>query len=78
MKPLMQKIWLEPAAFIGFLTSLALAVGALLAGSDWSWETVVAVIAPLASSLGIRQLVVPMEKATRPDPQGTTYAKEIK
>lgn len=59
MKPLAQKLYREPAAFIGFVTTVALAIGAIITGSDWSWEAIVAIVAPLASGLGIRQVVTP-------------------
>lgn len=72
MKPLAQKLWKEPAAFIGLLTSVALAVGAIITGSDWSWEAIVAIIAPLASGLGIRQLVAPAAEPTSEAPPKVT------
>lgn len=75
MKSIAQKIWLEPAAFLGLLTTIALAVGAVLTGSDWNWETIVAILAPLVSSLGIRRKVAPVEADPAPDPAPTRLAK---
>ena len=60
MKVLANKVWNEPAAFIGLMASIALAVGAVLADSEWTWETIVAVTAPLLTGLGIRQTVTPV------------------
>lgn len=60
MKPLVQKLWTEPSAAIGLLVTIGLAVGAIIAGSDWTWETIVAVLAPLLTGLGIRQTVTPV------------------
>jgi hypothetical protein len=78
MKPLAKKIWEEPAAFIGLLTSLALLVLNLLTDADWGVESIVTIVAPLASALGIRQLVyspAAMEKATAPPDPRTRLAK---
>ena len=63
MKPIAKKIWEEPAAFIGLLTSILLAVLNLLTDNEWDVETIVGILAPLASSLGIRQAVMPTAKA---------------
>ena len=59
MKPIALTVWREPAACIGLLTSVAILVVTLLTGDPWDSSTILAVIAPLASSLGIRQLVSP-------------------
>jgi hypothetical protein len=59
MKEISTRIWNEPAVFIGFITTLALAIIAVVTGNDWDIATVAGVIAPLASSLGIRSLVTP-------------------
>jgi hypothetical protein len=81
MKVIGQKIWNEPAVCIGLLVSIAMAVGAILTGSDWNWETIVAVLAPLATALGIRPTVyssATVDKMTEPKviahPEGTTLA----
>jgi hypothetical protein len=62
MRILALKLWNEPAAFIGLLTTLGLLALNLLGDSDWSLEQIVAIVAPLASGLGIRQLVTPASK----------------
>jgi hypothetical protein len=59
VKPLAKKIWEEPAAAIGLLTSIVLAVLAIVDDAAWDAQTIIGVVAPLASSLGIRQLVSP-------------------
>ena len=64
VKPLLQKLWTEPAAFIGLVVTAALAIGAVITGSDWTWEAIVAIVAPLLTGLGIRETVVPLAKAT--------------
>ena len=59
MKAIAERIWTEPAVALGALTTLALLAVALLAGADWGADTIVGVLAPLVSALGIRQLVTP-------------------
>lgn len=76
MKVIAQKVWNEPAVAIGLLVSLVLLVLNLLDDQDWGVQNIIAILAPLASSLGIRNLVMPMAKldeATKPD--GTTYQR---
>ena len=63
MKTLITKLWTEPAAFVGLLVSVGLAIGTIVTGGAWDWETIVAVTAPLLTSLGIRQVVTPAVKA---------------
>jgi membrane protein implicated in regulation of membrane protease activity len=62
MKEIAKRVWNEPAVAIGLLVSIALLVGALLTDSDFDWEAIVAIVAPLLSSLGIRPLVKPTAK----------------
>ena len=62
MKAIGQRVWTEPAACIGLVITLALLAWNLLGDTDWTLETIVAILAPLASSLGIRQLVTPAKK----------------
>lgn len=76
MKVIGQKLWNEPAACIGLLVTLALLVLNLIGDDEWTAQTIIEVLAPLAASLGIRQAVIPMAKLdelTAPSP-GTTYA----
>jgi hypothetical protein len=78
MKVIASKIWNEPAVTIGFLVSVALLVANILADKDWGAESIIAILAPLAASLGIRGLVMPMsklEEATKPELAGTTYQR---
>ena len=67
MKPIAQRLWNEPAAFIGALVSVGLLVLNLLGNPEWSAQQIVEIIAPLASALGIRQLVTPVAKAAAPE-----------
>jgi hypothetical protein len=59
MKAVAQQVWREPAVFIGLLTSILLALIAILDGADWDTQTIIGVVAPFAASLGIRQAVTP-------------------
>jgi len=54
-----KRIWTEPAVAIGLLTSILLAVLALITGTSWDTSTIVGIAAPFLSSLGIRQFVSP-------------------
>jgi hypothetical protein len=62
MKVIINKLWNEPAAFIGLLTTLGLLVLNLIGTPDWSLQSIIAILAPLTSALGIRQLVSPDKK----------------
>ena len=62
MKSVAQQLWNEPAAFIGLMTSILLAVIAVVTGTDWNAQTILGIVAPVASGLGIRQLVTPVAK----------------
>ncbi len=78
MKVIMKQIWNEPAAAIGLLTSALLAVLAIADGADWDAQTIIGVIAPLASALGIRQLVSPAAGPRNEEPPtGTTYEPTV-
>ena len=59
MKEIVTRVWHEPAVFIGLLASVALAVITIATGDPWDTAAIAGVIAPLASALGIRQLVTP-------------------
>jgi hypothetical protein len=61
------RVWREPAVFLGLLTSIALVVITLATGDPWDTATIAAVIAPIASALGIRQLVTPSPPAPTPE-----------
>lgn len=79
MKVIAQKVWNEPAVAIGLLVSLVLLVLNLLDDQDWGVQNIIAILAPFASALGIRNLVMPMsklEEATKPEAaDGTTYQR---
>jgi hypothetical protein len=62
MKELAARVWAEPAVFIGLLVSLGLLTLALLTDPDWDASTILGIIAPVASALGIRPLVTPTHK----------------
>jgi hypothetical protein len=72
VKVIAQKIWHEPAAFIGLLVTLGLLVLNLVGNDEWGAQTWVEVLAPFVSSLGIRQLVTPVAALQQPS-EGTTY-----
>lgn len=59
MSEILKRVWREPAVFLGLLTSVALAVITIATGDPWDTAAIAAVVAPLASALGIRQLVTP-------------------
>lgn len=59
MKVIAQRVYREPAVFIGLLTSIALLVIKLLTGDSWDAATIAGIAAPLVSALGIRAVVTP-------------------
>jgi len=59
MKVIAQRIWREPAAGIGLLTTLVLLVINLVGTSNWDAATVLSVLGPFASAIGIRSVVSP-------------------
>ena len=59
MRAIAQRVWREPAVFIGLLVTLGLLAGALIAHQKIDAGIIVGILAPLASALGIRQLVTP-------------------
>ena len=59
MKVIAQRVWQEPAVGIGLLTSLVLLVVNLLGTSNWDAATVLSVLGPFASAIGIRSVVSP-------------------
>ena len=61
MKVIAERFWKEPAVAIGFLVSLALLVYALIDDS-FDAQSIVGILAPLVSALGIRQLVTPAKE----------------
>jgi hypothetical protein len=77
MKEIGKKIWEEPAVAIGLLVSIALLVGALLTDSDFDWETIVAILAPFLSGLGIRPLVKPTAKIEEENRQAAADAIKV-
>lgn len=66
MKVIAQRIWKEPAVFIGLLVSVGLLVVNLIGDPSWTAQEIVEVLAPFASALGIRQLVTPAKKEEPP------------
>lgn len=79
MREIGERIWREPAVCIGLLVSLGLLVANLIGTPDWSAQGIIAILAPFASSLGIRQLVAPARDRQAGPPvlgnDGTTYRK---
>jgi hypothetical protein len=79
MKVIAQRIWNEPAVCIGVLTTLILVGINLIGDNEWGIDNIIAVVAPLASALGIRQAVyspATVDELTKPD--GTTYQPKVK
>ena len=68
MRVIGRRIWTEPAVAIGLLTSILLAVVALVTGTSWDTSTIVGIAAPFLSSLGIRQFVSPVSQSPRVPP----------
>jgi ascorbate-specific PTS system EIIC-type component UlaA len=79
MQQLIQRFWKEPAVCIGVITSVILAILAVVTSASWNAETIVGIIAPTASALGIRSQVTPFvgqyerqnETGTKSVPQST-------
>ena len=59
MKTIAEQVWREPAAAIGLLTSVLLAAIALVSGAELDAQTLIGIVAPFASAIGIRGLVSP-------------------
>jgi hypothetical protein len=70
MKEIAGRVWREPAAAIGLLTTLALLVLALATSSDLDADALISIAAPFLSSLGIRQLVTPAAPTPEATPDG--------
>jgi hypothetical protein len=75
VKEIGKRVWLEPAACIGLVASVVLALLAVLSDAEWDAQTIVGIAAPFVSALGIRPLVTPtakideqLEVLTRPGP----------
>jgi uncharacterized membrane protein YgaE (UPF0421/DUF939 family) len=54
-----QRIWREPSVAIGAFVSVVVLAIALAKTEPWNLSTIAGIVAPLASSLGIRPLVTP-------------------
>ena len=65
-------MWTEPAVFIGALVSIALLILAIITGDTWDAATIAGIVAPIASALGIRQLVTPVPHDTTVQPPTQT------
>lgn len=71
MKVIAQRIWNEPAVAIGLLTTVILVLINVIGDSDWGIESLIFMMAPFASALGIRQLTyspATVDKLTDYDP----------
>lgn len=66
MKEIARRVWNEPAVAIGLIVSLALLVGAILTDAAWDWETILVILSPLLTALGIRPFVKPTAKQEDP------------
>lgn len=65
MKTIAQKVWSEPAVFIGLLVTLGLLAVALITHQAIDAGIIVGILAPLGSALGIRQFVTPTTTTTK-------------
>jgi len=76
MQQLIQRFWKEPAVCIGVITSVILAILAVVTSASWNAETIVGIIAPTASALGIRSQVTPFvgEHELTPEKQAAKQA----
>lgn len=59
MRTIAEQVWREPAAAIGLLTSVLLALIALISDAELDAQTLIGIVAPFASAIGIRGLVSP-------------------
>lgn len=59
MQTILERIWREPAVFIGLVSSLALLGLNLLAGDSIDGASGLAIAGPFLSAIGIRQVVSP-------------------
>lgn len=62
MRTIAHRIWLEPVVFLAVLSSLAIAILAVLNGQLDSVDDVAQILAPIVAALGARQLVTPDAK----------------
>jgi hypothetical protein len=61
MKTILQRFWREPAVCIGLVWSLALLILTIIT-SSFDASSIAGIVSPLASALGIRQLVTPTKE----------------
>jgi len=64
MKTIMQRFWKEPAVAIGLLWSLGLLILAVITDS-FDASAIAGIVSPIASALGIRQVVTPAKQDDR-------------
>ncbi len=62
MKEIGKRIWEEPAVAIGLLLSIAMGIITALNGTDWDWNTILLVLGPFLTGIGVRPTVKPMVK----------------
>lgn len=65
MSVVFERIWREPAVFIGLLTTIVLLVVAILTGASWDASVILGILGPLLAALGIRPLVTPVSNAKK-------------
>jgi hypothetical protein len=54
MRELWRRIWNEATVAIGFISTVALIIATAVTNAKWDAGTVVAVLAPLATALGVK------------------------
>lgn len=62
MKEIGKRVWYEPAVAVGLLISVALVIINLLGDTTWDVQTILFVLSPLLTALGIRPFVKPTAK----------------
>lgn len=65
MSSIWQRIKEEPAVAIGLLISIGLLIVALLTDTKWDATTILFIVGPFVSALGIRPAVKPTAKIER-------------
>jgi hypothetical protein len=63
MKAIAQRFWNEPSVAIGLFVSLILLVFAIISG-DFDAGSILGILGPLISALGIRQFVTPTKETS--------------
>lgn len=66
MDEIAKRVWREPAVAVGLLTSIVLAIVAVVSGDSWDVSTIAGIAGPLVAALGIRPFVTPDMRKDKP------------